>query len=119
MSLFYYNAEVVSVYDGDTLTVNIDVGFKVKMAKVKIRLLGVNTPEMRGGTAETKAAARKARDYVRELCLGKTIRLKSEKKGKYGRYLATIWTLDEDGQPHPSSINQLLIIEGLAESYII
>ena len=48
MDTYIYNAFVTSVYDGDTITCNIDCGFGVILQKQKIRLYGLNTPEMRG-----------------------------------------------------------------------
>ena len=45
---YCYPIEIVSVYDGDTITCNIDLGFKIKLYKQKIRLFGINTPEVRG-----------------------------------------------------------------------
>ena len=116
--LYHYKAYVDSVYDGDTMTVTIDLGFKVKMDKVKLRLLGVNTPELRGGTAETKKAGYEARDFVRNLCLSKEVYVHSVKKGKYGRFIATVWHIDENGQQASQSINDLLIEKGLAVEYM-
>lgn len=92
--------------------------------KVKVRLLGIDTPEMRSGTIETKKAAVAARDRLRELVLGKSVILQTvrDKTGIYGRYLGNIWTdgrivvANEDG---PSiCINELLISEGHATEYI-
>ena len=83
---YVYNAKVVSVYDGDTITVDIDLGFKVMVKKESIRLWGINTPEVRG---DSKVEWKKVRDYVRERILWKDIILKSYKgkKWKYGRWL--------------------------------
>ena len=78
--LYYYKAFVDSVYDGDTMTVTLELGFSVQLAKIKLRLLGVNTPELRGGTEETKKAGYAARDYVRKLCLNESIYVHSVKK---------------------------------------
>lgn len=44
--MYEYKAQVVSVYDGDTLTVDIDLGFEVWLRKQKIRLAGIDTPEI-------------------------------------------------------------------------
>ncbi len=117
MSVYHYWAEVTSVYDGDTITVNMDLGFGLTQSKVKIRLHGINTPEIRGGTAETKAAGRASRDYVRELILGKwvIIHTLSDKKGKYGRYIADVYVPDEDGKIG-ESLNRALVQAGLAQN---
>jgi|TARA_R110000822_G_scaffold242622_2_gene371677 micrococcal nuclease len=117
MNLYVYKATVTKVYDGDTVTVDIDLGFSVVLRNIKLRLLGIDTPEMRGGTVESKSDAKQARDYVREKCLGKEIYVESRKKGKYGRYLATIWTIEDDKKSE-TSINDLLIENNLAVEYM-
>ena len=116
-SMYTYDAEVVSVYDGDTATATVDLGFKVSAIKVKLRFYGIDTAEIRGGTEITKTAAREARDYVKEKILGKKIRMKSLGKGKYGRYLAIIWPVDDDGNVAEESLNDELIRLGLAKVY--
>ena len=115
INLYLYKATVTKVYDGDTVTVDIDLGFSVVLRK--LRLLGIDTPEMRGGTVESKSDAKQSRDYVREKCLGKEVYVESRKKGKYGRYLAIIWTI-EDGKKSEISINDLLIENNLAVEYM-
>ncbi len=87
---FTYNATVVKVYDGDTITVDIDLGFGVTMHKQKIRLYGINTPEVRGPEREAGLAVR---DWVSGRIMGADIVLetiKKDKKGKYGRWLGII-----------------------------
>ena len=107
--LFYYNAFVDSVYDGDTITCTIDCGFNMFMKKQKIRLVGINTPELRG---EEKEQGIIVRDILRNKILGKKVILHTEKdkKGKYGRYLATVYYNNEN-------INQWLIDQGHAKVY--
>jgi micrococcal nuclease len=107
--LFYYNATVESVYDGDTITCTIDCGFNMFMKKQKIRLTGIDTAEIRGDTREEGIIVR---DIVRKKILGKQVVLKTEKdrKGKYGRYIATVYL---DG----CDINQWLIEQGYATVY--
>ena len=77
--MYEYNAIITSVYDGDTLTANVDLGLKVWHNGAKLRLLGVDTPEMRGGTKEEKIRAIAARDFVREMCQDKMVRIVSKK----------------------------------------
>jgi endonuclease YncB( thermonuclease family) len=45
---YIYKAKVTDVYDGDTITVDIELGFYTKLQDQKIRLYGINTPEMKG-----------------------------------------------------------------------
>ena len=96
------------MYDGDTVTLDISLGFGVTMRE-KIRLLGINTPEVRGKERELGLISR---DRLRELIDYKDVIIVThkDKGGKYGRLLATIYL---DGV----NINQQLVDEGLAEAY--
>ncbi len=115
--MYEYNAEVTSVYDGDTCTATVDLGFKLFSRKAKLRLIGIDTYELRSSDMAEKLLARDARDYLRELILRKTVRIASRRKGKYGRYLVTIWLLDDDGDPIEPSVNQLMMDTGHARPY--
>ena len=113
--MYEYNVKITSVYDGDTVTGDIDLGFGVWMHKQKFRLYGIDTPEIRTKDPDEKVRGYAARDRVRELVLGKTVRVRSLGKGKYGRWLIEIWC---EASP-TKSLNQLLILEGHAEHYLI
>jgi len=115
--MYEYDCLITSVYDGDTCTGVIDLGFGIFVQKAKLRLVGIDTPEMRGGSAATKAQARSSRDYLRGRVLGKKVRLQSVSKGKYGRYLAILWCLNDDGTAETESLNDALIREGHAKAY--
>lgn len=111
---FYsYKAIVVSVYDGDSLTLDIDLGLGVWKKKQKIRLMGINTPEIR---AEERELGLVSKARVIDLVLNKEVIVQTEKTGKYGRWLGTIWFLSDDGEWQ--NLNNLLISEGLAEVYM-
>ena len=88
--MYEYRAIITKVYDGDTLTADVDLGFKMCAKKIKLRLLGIDTPEVRSKDPDEKVAALRARDRVRELCLDKEVIIVSHKKGKYGRWLASV-----------------------------
>ena len=111
--LYNYRAVVIGVYDGDSITIDIDLGFNNWMKNQKVRLFGINTPEIRG---EERPDGLVARDRLRELILDKEIIITSykDKSGKYGRWLATVF-LKQDGMFE--NINTLLLAEGLAEVY--
>jgi micrococcal nuclease len=115
--MYEYYATVVYVYDGDTFHADVDLGFRAHMKKLKFRMYGINTPELRGGTEETKEAARAARDRLKELVLGKQVKLYTHKDttGKYGRWLATVHVPINDGDfNHCQNVNALLVVEGHA-----
>jgi len=108
--LYTYQANVTSVYDGDTLTVDIDLGFSIVLRKQTVRLVRINTPELRGSTQEKGLAAR---DALRSRVLGKSVILKTIKdsREKYGRWLGEVWV---DGE----CINDWMLSEGLAVKYM-
>ena len=101
---YIYKATVCYVVDGDTIDVIVDLGFKV-MTKKRLRLARINTPE-RGYTGYQEA-----KDYLTKNYLGKNLKLRSSKTGKYGRWIAEIY--DEDGE----SINQKMLDLGLGVRY--
>lgn len=113
--MYEYRATVVSVYDADTMRVDIDLGFGVWMKNQSIRWLKIDAWEVRGDEYDMGIVAR---DRVRELILGKEVILKTYKddKGKYGRWLAEVYL---PGKPleWENSINQQLINEGHATPY--
>ena len=95
----YYNAYVTDVYDGDTVTAEIQLGFDIVHTPAKLRLWGINAPELRGGE---RAKGLDSRDYLREMILGKPVvveiipnRRGAASKGKYGRWLAIIWLCND------------------------
>ncbi|MCF8239938.1 MAG: thermonuclease family protein [Melioribacteraceae bacterium] len=108
--LYLYRANVVKVYDGDTVTVDIDLGFKTLIKGEKIRLHGINAPEIRG---EERNAGLKSRDFLREMILDKDVIIETvkDKKGKYGRYLGKIF-VEENGKI--INVNDELVRKGLA-----
>lgn len=63
---YEYNATVTSVVDGDTVVVDIDLGFDVKFRNQKVRLLGVDTPESRTSDKVEKQFGSLSKDYVKK-----------------------------------------------------
>jgi endonuclease YncB( thermonuclease family) len=82
--------EVVSVYDGDTFKINIPGVPAVFGKKISIRIKGIDTPEIRGGTEATKAKARASREYLRSLLSGNLVTIHNVERGKYFRILADV-----------------------------
>ena len=104
--LYNYRAFVTKVYDGDTITVDVDLGFGIKYEEIKIRLYGIDTPEVRG---IERPEGLVSRDWLREKIFNKEILVKTirDKTGKYGRYLGIIYL---DG----INLNDELVTKGLA-----
>ncbi len=106
----YKVKEIVKIYDGDTITVMIDLGFNVTKLEI-IRLALIDTPEIRGDEREEGLISR---DWLRERLytamekgIDIYIRTNKDHKGKYGRYIGEIFIDD-------ISINKQLVTEGLA-----
>ena len=111
--MYEYKATVTRVIDGDTIDVDIHLGFDVVLSKQRIRLYGIDTPESRTRNKEEKIRGLISKDYVKDNCyVGSTIRLQSKERGKFGRILGVIY---KDGDT--ISINQKMIEEGFAVPY--
>lgn len=123
-SLYTYRARLAirsrgrpAVYDGDTVWLEIDLGFHTVKVE-SIRLFGINAPELHGIQMPD---GKKARDWLRGklpyrphqfTLLTIPARNGADKQGKYGRYLGAIWL---DGEE--KSVNQQMLEIGLAVPY--
>lgn len=108
--LYYYKATVRSVYDGDTIRVDIDLGLNIMVKNEAVRLHRINTPEVRG---QERLRGLAARDYLRSRIENRDILLQTlqDDKEKFGRYLGEIW-LKEKGKY--ININDEMVVEGFA-----
>ena len=97
------------VYDGDTITVMFE--FNDKFIKSNLRLIGLDTPELHSAVEAEAEAARLGQQYLSNLILNQIIRVELGDLDKYGRILATIYTLDNE------NINELMISKGFARAY--
>ena len=97
--MFTYAASVIRVVDGDTVDVDIDLGFEVWVRNVRLRLSRINAYETRlvkGTTAEDKTKGLEAKELVRKLCEDNPtqITITTKEKGKYGRWIAELYVGD-------------------------
>jgi micrococcal nuclease len=111
MKMTYRVPEVYEVLDGDTVDIRLDLGFHV-MIRVRIRLLGVQAPELKGASKTAGLAAKAWLEgaLTRNAASLKVITTKVDDKDKYGRILGTF--LCDRG-----NINQALVLEGHATPY--
>jgi len=117
--MYTYKAKLDRVVDGDTIDVNIDLGFDISVHK-RVRFSGINAPESRTRDLEEKAKGLAAKDRVKAvLSENETFTLESKELGKYGRVLGEIFVENIDGQTNLTlkSLNELLIKEGHAVEY--
>ena len=110
--MYEYNCKIVRVVDGDTVDVDIDLGFDPWKCGERILHYGIDTQECRTRDAEEKAAGLVAKKFVEDaLHVGGTYTLTTREKGKFGRYLGVIMLSDK------TSINAALVSEHLAVPY--
>jgi micrococcal nuclease len=111
----YRVKKVHKVVDGDTIDVDIDLGFSVSFFS-RVRLAGIDTPESRTTDAREKALGLEVKEKIKkELAAAKDVVIKTEKPDsseKYGRILGWVFL---DGSE--ISLNQKLINEGYAWTY--
>lgn len=104
-------AKCIDVYDGDTITVIFKL-YGSKYYQFKIRLYGIDTPEIRTRDADEKTRGLQARDYVRSKILDTIITLERKGFDKYGRILGIVWY-------NGTCLNRELCKLGLAKIYIV
>lgn len=114
--LYSYRCEVVRVIDGDSIVVDIDMGMKVWKKDEHLRLLDIDTPEIRG---EEKPQGLISKQFVVDWIAARkdVIYIQTLKAGKFGRWLTYIWERPEDIGSPEKSLNYLLLEKGLAERY--
>ena len=116
--LWHYRAFVIRVIDGDTIVALRDLGTH-KYDVLKVRLAGVDAPELRPrvGTPAERTAEKllgaAATDRLAQLIEHKEIIMRTEKTGKYGRWLAYLYVPGSETQ----TANQVLLDEGHAVVY--
>ena len=94
--MYEYAVTIKRVVDGDTVDVDIDLGFGVVLVKERVRIMGIDTPESRTRDKVEKVFGLAAKDKLKSL-LGKKSVLKCQKydaKGKFGRILGDFITND-------------------------
>jgi len=107
---------VTNVYDGDTFTLVSKLPYGGSpLYKFKVRIAGIDCPEIRGKSQEEKAAAQAAKKEVMELILFKEVELTNVGLEKYGRLLADVYIVIDNS--NKINIGQHLLNKGLAKVY--
>lgn len=110
---YVYRAKVVKIVDGDTIDVDLDIGFNTTVRK-RLRFYGIDTWETRGvekakGNVAKAALALKLSDaddiFVQTVM---------DATGKYGRVLAWVWTVTDDDV---ECVNRVMLVEGHGTEY--
>jgi micrococcal nuclease len=112
----YYVKKVSKVVDGDTIDVDIDLGFDISFSS-RVRLAGIDTPESRTTDKMEKALGLESKEYLKKaIDASKTVVIKTEKMDsseKYGRILGWLFL---DGSK--VSVNEQMIADGYAWGYL-
>ena len=111
--MYEYKCKMVKVVDGDTIDVDIDLGFGVWMRNQRIRMHGIDTPESRTRDLEEKKYGLAAKDFLIKWTNagGLTLKTHNDDRGKFGRILGEIWCFD-------TNVNEKMIEEHHAVRYM-
>ena len=110
--MYRYKVSVVKVVDGDTIDVDIDLGFGMSYKKQRVRMLGIDSPESRTRDLVEKKFGKASKAHLKSILESGGIQLVSHDKGKFGRILGELFIGDSS-----YSINQQMIDEHHAVAY--
>lgn len=106
----FENAQIASVYDGDTFKINLNCSMRVFCEKVPVRVRGIDCPEIKGKTEREKRLAQKAKAFTKDFLLRGEVNLSNCGRDKYFRLLCDV---DVNGQ----NLAQELLKRKLAYRY--
>jgi micrococcal nuclease len=114
--MYQYKAKILKVLDGDTVDIDLDLGFNIVLSNQRVRMAGIDTPESRTVDKEEKIRGNLSKKKLAEkLPIGSYVTIETQKSDnnddKFGRILA-IFVL-EDG----TSLNQWMIDNNYAVLY--
>ena len=116
--MYEYRCKVVHIVDGDTVDVDIDLGFGVWMKKQRIRMYGIDTPESRTRDLEEKKYGLAAKAYLTGMLddeAGIILKTHKDAEGKFGRILGELWRTTNYAD---KSINEYMIEKHHAVRYM-
>ena len=122
--MYEYRVKVIKIIDGDTVDVDIDLGFGIILKDERVRIMGIDTPESRTRDKVEKAFGNAAKNRVKELLANKSgpiLKTQINKngedmRGKFGRVLGDFTVYDakiDAWRP----LTELLVEEGHAVAY--
>jgi micrococcal nuclease len=117
-NMYEYRVEIVKVIDGDTVDVDIDLGFGVWLHKERVRLFGIDTPESRTRDLEEKKYGLAAKKFLTGMLDddgGIILKTHKDKTGKFGRILGELWRTTNYAD---QSINNYMIDKHHAVMYL-
>ena len=115
--MYEYRCKVVKIIDGDTVDVDIDLGFGVWLKKERIRMFGIDTPESRTRDLEEKKYGNAAKEFITGMLNdegGIVLKTKKDAEGKFGRILGQLWRTTDFAE---QSINDYMVEKHHAVPY--
>ena len=110
--MYRYKVYVTKIVDGDTVDVDIDLGFGMIYKKQRVRMMGIDTPESRTRDLEEKFYGKASKAHLTKILDGQEVQLVSHDKGKFGRILGELFISNSN-----FSVNQQMIKEYHAVPY--
>ena len=116
-----YDVILLKCVDGDTVDVDIDLGFGIWLKDERVRIMGIDTPESRTSDKVEKVFGTAAKLRLRELLAegGKLITTENkhgeDMKGKFGRILGDFYVERYEG--NREKVTDILVEEGHAVAY--
>jgi micrococcal nuclease len=118
--MYEYRCKILRIVDGDTVDIDIDLGFGVWMHKERVRMYGIDTPESRTKDLEEKKYGLMSKDFVKSMMpIGSMQTLRTAKyddKGKFGRILGEFIVYDSKDDKLVS-LKDIMIRECLGVEY--
>lgn len=115
--MYEYNCNIVRVVDGDTVDVDIDLGFGIWVRNERVRLYGIDTPESRTRDLREKFYGKYATEYLiaklGESCI---LRTKKDRAGKFGRVLGEFVVYDGHSDSW-KNVNEMMVRDFIAVPY--
>ena len=122
--MWTYRAKVVRVIDGDTVDVDIDLGFGISLNNERVRIMGIDTPESRTRDLVEKKFGLAAKKRITELLSETNLVLKTQvardgedMKGKFGRILGD-FSVYYAPQDRTMPVTEIMMLEGHAVPYM-
>ena len=115
--MYEYKCKIVKIVDGDTVDIDLDLGFGVWLRDERVRIMGIDTPESRTSDKIEKVFGLAAKERLNSLLGGEAILLSQvtkggeNMKGKFGRILGNFKTIDG------KNVADTLMNEGHAVAY--
>ena len=115
--MYEYNFKLVKVVDGDTIDVDIDLGFGTWLRNQRIRMMGIDAPESRTSDKEEKVYGLLAKEKLNTLLANsRTLSTFNDTKGKYGRILADV-IVYHSAEDRWCGATEIMIAEGYGLKY--